>query len=628
MNSKQVKKLLTLGLCFLMMGACQNKQADTDTKQENVSSSQIAYDDNDYYLDYENGDYTEIDLDKEQGEVTISKAGTYELYGTLNGSLSIAVNDNDVVRLVLKKAVITSTSGPAIRCESGKKLILSLYKDTENQLSDTTSDTNSDNLETDATVFVQNDLTINGSGSLTIDANIQNAIKAKDTLKLMEGTFKIQSEDNGIIGKDALYIHDGSYQIEAQGDALKSTYDQDDKKGDIVIENGTFDLKAAQDGIQATRNLMIYNGNFQIETGGGSSNGVKTTNTLQPGGFRQTTESQENSQEDTTSAKGCKAEGTLMISDGVFTLNTSDDSLHANGDVTLTNGSFTMASGDDGVHSDQTLTIEGGSIHVTESYEGLEGANIVINGGDIQVVSTDDGVNAAGGSDNDNETQRSPDHFMQGGDYSLKIHGGTILIDAKGDGLDSNGTVEMDGGSVVVFGPSDGGNCALDYETSFRINGGILIAAGSSQMAQAPSASSTQNTVMFNLSQQEANTLFYLCDDAGNPIIGAAPNRTYSSVVISTPKLVSQKEYQLYLGGSGGILNDAGYMESGLSGGTLFTTVTLTDTVTQYGQGGMGSNPRGMGGHGGMDKRGDMPPNQGVPTDREDGNTNSEQISF
>lgn len=634
MNYKQLKKLSAFTLCFLMLCACQNKQTVTDTKQENVSSSNITYDENDYYLDYENEAYTKIDLDKEQGEVTITKAGTYELYGTLKGSLSVEVNDNETVRLVLKKAVITSQSGPAIRCESGKKLILSLYKDTQNQLSDAAAGTSSDNAEADATVFVQNDLTVNGSGSLTINANIQNAIKAKDTLKLMEGTFKIQSVDNGIIGKDALYIHDGSYQIEAQGDALKSTYDQDDKKGDIVIENGTFDLKAAQDGIQATRNLMIYNGNFQIETGGGSSNGTKTTDAFQPGGFRHTAESQESSQDDTTSAKGLKAEGALTISDGVFTLNTSDDSLHANGDVTLTNGSFTMASGDDGVHSDQTLTIEGGSINVTESYEGLEGADIVINGGDIQIVSTDDGINAAGGSDNDNETQRSPDHFMQGGDYSIKIHGGTILVDAKGDGLDSNGTVEMDGGSVVVFGPSDGGNGALDYETSFTVNGGILIAAGSSQMAQAPSASSTQNAVMINLSQQEANTLFYLCDDAGNPIIGAAPNRAYSNVVISTPKLVSQKEYQLYLGGSGGTANDAGYIESGLSGGTLFTAVTLNDTVTQYGQGGMGSNPQGMGGQRGMGKpgdmgnRGDMPPNEGAPFDRENFNADNDQTSF
>lgn len=613
------KKLFTIVLCLGMLCACQNKQANTNTGTKQNDNVQITYDDNDYYIDYENDSYTKIDLDQEKDQVTVSKAGTYELKGSLNGSIVVAVNDDDTVRLVLRQAVIHAENGPAIRCESGKKLIISLYEGSENQISDS-ADTASDTTEADASIFVQNDLTINGSGSLSINANIQNAIKAKDTLKLMEGTLQVKSTDNGIIGKDAILIHEGSYQIEAQGDAIKSTYDKDDEKGDVLIENGTFELKAQQDGIQATRNLTIYNGDFQIETGGGSSNGVKAANAFQPGGFGRWNQPQDSSSDDTVSAKGIKAEGTLTISDGAFQLNTSDDSLHANGDVTLTNGSFSLSAGDDGVHSDQTLTVNGGNISVLESYEGLEGANIVINDGNISVVSSDDGINAAGGSDNDNESQRSPDQFMKGGDYSVKIHGGTILIDAKGDGLDSNGTIDMNGGSVVVFGPSDGGNGALDYETAFTISDGILIAVGSSQMAQAPSASSSQNAMMINLSQQDANTMFYLCDENDQPIIGAIPNRTYSNVVISTPKLTSQKTYHFYIGGSGNV-NDAGYMENGMSGGTLFTTLTLTDTVTQYGQGGMG-NPGGMGKDNGTNRQNGMgehkmPPDENMPADRD-----------
>lgn len=607
MNYKARRRLLLFLLCMLWLCACTSKQALEDDQQSS-ENTQVTYAEDDFYLDFDQKDVNEIDLDQKQGEVKITNAGTYVLHGSLQGSLSIDVGEQETVRLVLKEASITSSSGPAIRCNNGKKLIISLYQDTTNQLIDAANTADS---EADATISVQNDLTVNGSGSLSIQANIQNAIKAKDTLKLMDGSLQIKSVDNGIIGKDALYIHEGSYQIEASGDAIKSTYDKDDEKGDIIIENGSFELTAAQDGIQAARNLTIYNGNFQIEAGGGSTNAVKTNNAFQHGSFPQ--REQTNSEEETISTKGIKATGTLIIKDGVFTLNTCDDSLHANGDITLTNGSFTITSGDDGIHADDTLTIDNGSINITESYEGLEGADVIINDGDIQIVSDDDGINAAGGSDQDSAAEPFIDHFRQGGDYTIQIHGGTVLVDAKGDGLDSNGTIEMDGGSVVVFGPSDGGNGALDYEEAFKINGGILIAAGSSQMAQAPSSDSSQNAVMFNISQQEANTLFYLCDASGNPIIAAAPSRTYDNIVISTPKLTLQKEYQLYIGGSG-TENDAGYMESGFSGGTLLTAITLTDTITQYGQGGMnmpGNREKGNG-------RGDMPPGEQFPSERKD----------
>ncbi len=607
MNYKARSRLLLSLLCMLWLCACAPKQASENNRQS-TESTQISYEEDDFYLDFDQESVNEINLDQKQGEVTITNAGTYILHGSLQGSLSIDVGEQDTVRLVLKEASITSSNGSAIRCDNGKKLIISLYQDTKNQLIDAVDPADS---EADATILVQNDLTVNGSGSLSIQANIQNAIKAKDTLKLMDGNYQIQTVGNGIIGKDTLYIHEGSYQIDASGDAIKSTYDKDDEKGDIFIENGSFELNAAQDGIQSARNLTIYNGNFQITAGGGSTNAVKTNDNFQHGGFSQ--REQTDSEEETISTKGVKATGTLIIKDGVFTLNTCDDSLHANGDITLTNGSFTIASGDDGIHADETLTIDNGSINITESYEGLEGADVIINGGDIQVASDDDGINAAGGSDQASAAEPFPDQFRQGGDYTVQIHDGTVLVDARGDGLDSNGTIEMDGGSVVVFGPSDGGNSALDYEESFKINGGILIAAGNSQMAQAPSSDSSQNAIMFNISQQEAHTLFYLCDASGNPIIAAAPNRTYDNIVISTPKLTLQKEYQLYIGGSG-TENDAGYMDSGFSGGTLFTTITLTDTITQSGQGGMnmpGNREKGNG-------RGDMPPGEMFPDERKE----------
>ena len=65
----------------------------------------------------------------------------------------------------------------------------------------------------------------------------------------------------------------------------------------------------------------------------------------------------------------------------------------------------------------------------------------------------------------------------------LTINGGKITIDARADGLDSNGAIEMNGGTAVVFGPTDNGNAALDYDETFTVNGGTLLAFGSNGMA-------------------------------------------------------------------------------------------------------------------------------------------------
>jgi len=595
MNCKMLKLLTVCGLCLSLLCACKDDGDQNDAQKADTTDTKISYDENDYYQDYEDNDYTEIVLDKEKDTLKITEAGTYELHGTLQGQILIQAGDNDVVRLVLKNAVITASNGPAVLCTKADKLILSLYEGSENHISDSQSYQAVSENEEDAAIFVQDDLTINGKGSLSVNAQYQDAVKAKDTLKLMEGDYQIQAADDGIVGKDAVYIHDGSYQVNAQGDAVKSTYDKDDEKGDIAIENGTFQLKAGLDGIQAEKDCIIYNGDFVIESGGGSANGATAANAFQPGGFGMWERQDTASNSDTQSAKGIKAQNSLAIYDGSFDIDAGDDALHSNGDITLTNGSYRLASGDDGVHSDAVLTIHGGRIDITQSYEGLEGSDVVIYDGYIQIVSIDDGINSAGGSDSDNEAQPSPDHFKEGGNHTLEIHGGNIQVDAQGDGLDANGAVTMDGGSVVVFGPSDGANGALDYDTSFVISGGILIATGSSQMAQAPSEASTQNAIMVNLPQQEANSLFYIADEAENALIGVAPTRAYSNVIISTPDLKTNQSYQLYTQGSGDSSNDAGYVESKISGGTLLATVTLDSVITQYGQGGMGDMGQGRG---------------------------------
>ena len=97
--------------------------------------------------------------------------------------------------------------------------------------------------------------------------------------------------------------------------------------------------------------------------------------------------------------KGLKAGNNIVIEDGTFNLNTSDDSIHSNNYIGISNGTYYISSGDDGIHADNEIIIEGGSIDIKESYEGIEAAKITIYNGDISVVASDDGINVAGGSD-------------------------------------------------------------------------------------------------------------------------------------------------------------------------------------------------------------------------------------
>lgn len=594
---------IILGLCLGMLGGCSGKDGNANTQREENTESGIVYDADDWYSEYDKSDVNVIDLDAQSDEVIISEAGSYELSGTLKGSVVVQVKEQDSVRLILNHATIQSEDGPAILATQGEKLILSLPEGSENVITDGTVYRDQSSDAPDAAVYVKNDLTINGDGRLSVTGNYRDAIKTKDTLKLMSGSYVVKAADDGIIGRDFVYVHDGAYAIEAAGDGIKTTYDSDDSKGDIIIEGGTFDIQTENDGIQSEHCLSIYDGTFTIQSGGGSVNGVTAKNAFEPGGFGRwnQTVSDAAQTEDTPSAKGIKSGSDMILQGGIYDMDTSDDSFHSNAGLTVAGGSFSVASGDDGFHSDGTLRIQDGSVDVVNSYEGLEGSDVIIDGGYLSVKASDDGINAAGGSDADNASQPSPDHFADG-DHRLEIHGGVIQVDAMGDGLDANGSIVMDGGSVVICGPEDGANGALDYETEFEMNGGILIALGSSQMAQAPSQTSSQYGMMVNVTMQEAKSVAYLCDEDDNVMIGFTSPRAYSSIVISTPQLQAQGTYRLYVNASGGTINDNGYMESDLQGGTLADTITLTSQITISGNAGMD----GMNGGRGMDTHGEV----------------------
>lgn len=667
-NYITVSKIGILLLCAGLMSACSNNNTTAQSKNTSseLTSSQsgaasgvqlasaklsdlVTFDEEDSVTAWTADQSTVISLagtsavvdgtgaESKDGSVTITAAGTYVLSGKLNdGQVIVNNQDEGTVRLVLNGVNITDSDSAAMYIKEAGKVIITLEDGTENSVSDGATYVYTDDTtdEPSAAIFSKADLTINGTGKLSVSANYNDGITSKDDLKIMGGTIEIKAADDGIVGKDLVAIQDGSISITAEGDGIKSTNDTETDKGFIAIAAGTFDIKAGNDGIQAETSLVIDGGTYSVVTGGGSVNGeVKTgeqgagmgmrgdrgqgtggqapgTSETPPAGTMPETPTQETStttttESETASTKGLKAGGDISINNGTFTIDSADDAVHSNSNVAIAAGELHIQSGDDGVHADSLVAISGGMIDITKSYEGIEGANIAIPGGEVHVVASDDGVNVAGG--NDEATVGGPqeqDQFSEAAANVLTISGGTLTVDATGDGLDSNGSIVMSGGTVIVNGPTNGGNGSLDYDGSFEQSGGTLIAAGSSGMAQAPSDTSSQHAISMTFPQtQKAGTLVHLEDSEGNTILTFAPLKDYQSVVISSPELKDGGSYTLYSGGtSSGSEANGLYTDGEYTGGTKVVAFGISSSVTWLNESGVTTANTNQGPGGGAGK--------------------------
>lgn len=251
-----------------------------------------------------------------------------------------------------------------------------------------------------------------------------------------------------------------------------------------------------------------------------------------------------------TSTKGIKADGALQILGGDYNINSADDAFHTNSTLEIRDGNMEIATGDDGMHADDALVISDGDINITESYEGIEGLTITIDGGNISIVSSDDGLNAAGGADSSGFGGMGTDMFASNDDIWIEINGGYLYVLASGDGVDSNGNLTINGGEVYIDGPSDGGNSAIDYgdNAAAYINGGTVVAVGSSDMLEAFDDSSEQAVMSVSVSAGSAGDEIKLLDSDGNELISFTAAKTYDAVIISTADLAQGETYTLVTG--------------------------------------------------------------------------------
>ena len=539
---KRKKAALAMIIVAVMMTGCSNisqTQAASTTSSTELATlktseeaSEELFSSRDMEVGYDESESAKITLkgtsgscdsdavEITDGTITITDEGTYVLSGTMSdGMIIVDAEDSDKVQLVLNNAEITCASSAAIYVKNADKVFITTATDSENALTNGGEYEAIDDNNIDGVIFSKTDLTLNGQGTLNIKANAGHGIVSKDDLVLTSGTYNINAEKHGLQGKDCLSIADGRYMIECGKDGLHT-------EGNLDIVNGTFLIKSGDDGMHADEALTIYDGKIDISQ----------------------------------SYEGIEGK-TIDIIDGDISVVSSDDGLNAaqgSTDAVNVSGNETVMEGQkpgDG----QTPPEKPEGADGKASQEGADGqtppekpdgnADTASNNGTMPNASKPSENPGNGGAENGDNPMGNggaPGQAEEG--VYLRIVGGTLHVNASADGLDSNGDLYITGGEVYVSGPTSDGDSALDYDGNASITGGVLVAAGSSGMAQNFGNDSTQGVMMVKVDSAEEGSTISLADSEGNELVSWQPDKTYTCVIVSTPDVEKGSTYTLKTG--------------------------------------------------------------------------------
>ncbi len=497
--------------------------------------------------------------------ITIKSEGTYVISGTLTeGQIIVEAADTEKVQLVLNGATIHNSSSAAIYIKSGDKVFITLEEDTVNTLTDGTEYVQTDDNTVDGVIFSKADLTLNGTGTLNLTAGYKHGIVSKDDIVVTGGIYNITAVKDAINGKDAVKIKAGTLTLSSDtGNGIQSKNADDTTKGYVYIAGGTISVVKCQEGIEGTV-IIIDDGVINITASDDGMNAASGSNdTSETGG--------------TENGFPQGGENMTPPENGSFPGpgSTDDNGSTASGD---TASAGTPPAG----RGPQTNTTD--TAGTTNTSAGADST-------DATSEATENSQNANGQENNGQERPQNPGNFG-GGNFGgggmdqvdtncyILINGGTITVDAAGDGIDSNGNLYITGGTLYVYGPTGNGDGALDYNGTADISGGNVFVAGSSGMAQGFSDTSTQYSILYNLtSVSTAGTEVTLKDSSGKVVASFTPAKDYQSIVISLPELTKNATYTL-------------------TSGEQTADITLSSVVTSNGQQGMG----GQGGFGGTRK--------------------------
>ena len=453
-------------------------------------------------------------------EVTITSKGIYEVTGS-SENVTITVNDSSKsgnIYLILSDVSMTNSDKPCIYVENSEKVIIVCKG--SSTLTYTCED-NSDGI--DGAVYCEDDVTFAGSGSVSIDSKLHGVV-CKNDLKVVGSAISVTAGSIGLKASDSVRIGGGALAVTSGHDGIKVQ----NKAGDsfFYMENGTLTINSQYDGIDVgtsgsefTGYVKLLGGTADITSGGGS----------------------DNSKDSETSQKGIKCDGDISLGDITLTVSGADDAIHSDGSVDIISGTISLSTSDDGITASDMLTVTNGKLTITKSYEALEASDITIDGGDISVTSTDDGINAGGGSDSSSNEQEPGVDSSSG---NITINGGRVYVNATGDGIDSNGSIYITGGTVIVEGPTDSGNGAIDKGDSAdcvaSITGGTVLAIGSTGMA-VNFDSGSQCSALVSLSGQKGTKI--TVDDDSDFVF--TTTKSFDCVVYSSPELSEGNTYSI-----------------------------------------------------------------------------------
>ena len=390
----------------------------------------------------------------ENGTITITSGGTYRLTGEYSGQVKIEAAKTDTVRLVLDNAKITNSTGAAINVVSAAEAIIYTAAGTTNTVADEANYTATGDDDPDAAIYSTANLTLTGEGSLSVEGAYEEGIHTTGGLVIASGTLEVNAANTGIKGKDYVDITGGIVNVTAAQDGIKSTSTDDESMGFTRLSAGSVTVSAGGDGLKAPRTLEISGGTLNIEK----------------------------------SNEGIEAQY-INILDGDVTVNSTDDGINA---------SLKDSSSD--TSSDTTSGTAAAGQQTQQNQNGQ-----------AQQASVGGGAAPGGSQDSTGQNQNMPqspaggtgqppaDGTMPGGgggtfevvDAAINISGGTVVVNAEGDGIDSNGTATFSGGTVTVNGPAAGGNNALDSNGDLLLNGGTVTTGSTADMFEAPSSAST-----------------------------------------------------------------------------------------------------------------------------------------
>ena len=495
----------------------------------------------------------------EDGILTITKAGTYKLSGEYQGQIKVETADSDAVRLVLDNANITNSSGAALNVVNADEVILYSASGTTNTISDGADYTATGEDDPDAVVYSKADLTIAGEGTLKVNGNHEDGIHTSDGLVIASGTLEVNAANTGIKGKDYVDILGGTINVTAQQDGIKSTNDTDEGKGWTRLSNGTVTVNAGDDGFKASRVVEISGGSLTVEqsdegieaqyinvSGGdvnvtsaddGMNASLKTSNS-------ESTDSSENTSDTANQQQNNQQQGSIPGGQQSGTSNQQQQGMGQPPAMSGTSQDGTSQNGASGTAQQQNNTQNQGNQNM--------GQPPAMPGGNAQ-----DGTSQNGTSGTAQQGMgQPPQGGMPGGgggtfeviDAAINVSGGHITVNAEGDGIDSNGVTTLSGGTLIVNGPSQGGNAALDTNGDLLLNGATVLSGSTADMFEAPSTNSTSGYLkLTNSSGFEQGSTVQVADSSGKVVANYKVTKSnVQLVLVSSSSIVKGQSYTAY----------------------------------------------------------------------------------